>query len=222
MRPTVPRAVHHYQVWLGQIGNQGVDGFSTYQSAICTYVPGYKPFRYPADAGVMLTKSNWLTFNLHYTPYGEALDDRPLLALWYHPSKPAKTWEGAGPLNSGFTIPPRASDFSVSAEMTAQVPMRIYRFNPHMHLRGKRMSFQAFYPNGKNEILLSVPDYDFNWQVGYELAVPRDIPVGTRLVVSGAFDNSIENLSNPNPNVSVTWGDQSSMEMFVGFVDVTH
>ena len=81
------------------------------------------------------------------------------------------------------------------------------------------MSFEAIYPNGTREILLSVPDYDFRWQVGYQLAEPKTLPANTRLVISGAFDNSPQNLANPNPTATVTWGDQTTREMFVGFVD---
>ena len=83
------------------------------------------------------------------------------------------------------------------------------------------MMYRAFYPDGKSEILLSVPDYDFNWQIGYEFAEPKLLPAGTRINISGAFDNSPQNLANPNPNVSVGWGDQSWKEMFVGFIDYT-
>ena len=219
--PSNFRAVHHYLVWLGQIGNQGIDGFSSYQSAITTYVPGYEPYRFPADSGVFLSKSNALTFNLHYTPFGVATNDQPVLALWYHQSKPAKVWHGDGPAFTGFMIPPRASDYAVQTDVTFPNAVRLHRLNPHMHLRGKRMMYRAFYPDGKNEILLSVPDYDFNWQVGYEFAEPKLLPAGTRINISGGFDNSPQNLSNPDPNVSVGWGDQSSKEMFVGFIDYT-
>ena len=126
-----------------------------------------------------------------------------------------------GPGNGTFSIPPQARDHPVQAEMTLTSAATLYRMNPHMHLRGKRVRYEALYPNGKREVLLSVPDYDFNWQVGYALAEPKALPAGTRVVVSGAFDNSPQNLANPDPNARVTWGDQSWMEMFVGFLDYT-
>jgi hypothetical protein len=90
-----------------------------------------------------------------------------------------------------------------------------------MHLRGKRVKYEVIYPNGSRELLLSVPDYDFNWQIGYALAEPKTLPAGSRLMVSGAFDNSPQNLANPDPTARVPWGDQSTMEMFVGFIDYT-
>jgi hypothetical protein len=89
-----------------------------------------------------------------------------------------------------------------------------------MHRRGKRTN-RSRLPGGARETLLSVPDYDFNWQIGYDLAEPKVIPARSRIVVSGAFDNSAQNLANPDPTDNVFWGDQSWMEMFVGFIDFT-
>jgi hypothetical protein len=221
VRPSNYRVVHHYMVWKGHIGNHGMAS-STYELQIAEFVPGHKPFRLPPDAGILLAASNKITFNLHYTPIGVETNDQPTLALWYHEAKPARTWVSqATPLNNTFSIPPRARDHAVSAEWTAPRQFTLYRMNPHMHLRGKRAKFEAFYPNGNREVLLSVPDYDFNWQIGYALAEPKVLPAGTRLVFSGAFDNSPQNLANPDPDARVTWGDQSDMEMFAGFIDYT-
>lgn len=220
LRPSNYKAVHHALVWKGHIGNSGAMNNSTYADHIAEFVPGFKPFQLPPDAGILLTRSNKLTFNLHYTPYGIETNDQPTLALWYHKTKPARTWFSTlGPANGSFSIPPHARDHPVQAEMTFNSAATLYRMNPHMHLRGKRVKYEAVYPSGKRETLLSVPDYDFNWQIGYALAEPKALPAGTRIVVSGAFDNSPQNLANPDPNARVTWGDQSSMEMFVGFLD---
>ena len=221
IRPSNYRAVHHYLVWPGRIGNSGTVGVSSYESHIAEFVPGYEPFQIPADAGIFLTRSNWVTFNLHYTPYGMETNDQPVLALWYHKTKPPKTWEPAAPANDTFAISPQARDYAVQAAWTTQVPITLHRMNPHMHLRGKRVKYEVVYPNGKREVLLSVPDYDFNWQVGYALAEPKVLPAKTRIVVTGAFDNSPQNLANPDPTARIRWGDQSSMEMFVGFIDYT-
>ena len=84
-----------------------------------------------------------------------------------------------------------------------------------MHVRGKRMKWTAIYPDGTREPLLSVPNYDFNWQMTYHLAEPKFVPAGTTILVEGAFDNSPTNPDNPDPNASITWGDQSWEEMFI-------
>jgi hypothetical protein len=221
IRPSNYRSVHHYLVWLNQIGNSGTPDNSSYESHIAEFVPGNKPFLIPSDAYVPFSKSNKLTFNLHYNTYGEATNDQPTLALWFHKTRPAKIWVAASVSRSDFSISPRTNDFPVQTEMTVPSQITIHRFNPHMHVRGKRMKYDVVYPNGTRETLLSVPDYDFNWQVGYDLAKPKVIPAGSRIIASGAFDNSAQNLSNPDPSATVHWGDQSWMEMFVGFFDYT-
>lgn len=221
IRPSNYQAVHHYLVWPGQIGNFGTPDNSTYQAHIAEFVPGYQPLRMPADSGIFLGKSNWLTFNLHYTPYGVATNDQPVLALWYHKTKPPKSWAVNGLANVFFSIPPGARDFEVQAELTIPKAITVQRFNPHMHLRGKRMKYEVVYPNRTRETLCSVPDFDFNWQIGFQLAEPKTLPAGSRIIASGAFDNSPQNLANPDPTAQVGWGDQSWMEMFVGYIDYT-
>src|SRR5262249_9728106 len=161
--------------------------------------------QYPPDAGMYLTRSNWLTFNLHYTPYGRETNDQPVLALWYHRATPPKTYTWFGLANKEFSIPPGAADHQVQVTWTPPKRIEIHRLNPPMHLRGKRMRFEVRYPEGVRETLLSVPDYAFNWQVGYTLATPRVIPAGSQIIVSGAFDNSSQNLANPDPTARVRW-----------------
>jgi hypothetical protein len=89
-----------------------------------------------------------------------------------------------------------------------------------MHLRGAWFKYEALYPDGRRETLLSVPRYDFNWQTIYCLTEPKKMPAGTWILCTGGFDNSARNPSNPNPDKRVTWGDQSFDEMFIGFMDV--
>ena len=86
-----------------------------------------------------------------------------------------------------------------------------------MHVRGKSAKYEAFYPDGKSEVLLDVPQYDFNWQITYELAQPRLFPKGTRIEVIAHFDNSPANKFNPDPTKDVRWGDQTFEEMMIGF-----
>ena len=88
---------------------------------------------------------------------------------------------------------------------------------PHMHFRGKRMKFIAKYPDGSEELILSVPNYSFNWQLSHRLDEPLLIPAGTKIVAIGAYDNSEQNTFNPDPYSEVKWGEQSWEEMFMGF-----
>ena len=89
----------------------------------------------------------------------------------------------------------------------------LWSLYPHLHLRGKSFRYTATYPDGRQEILLDVPRYDFNWQLSYELAEPKQIPAGTTVHCVAHFDNSADNLANPDPTQEVRWGDQTWEEM---------
>ena len=91
----------------------------------------------------------------------------------------------------------------------------------HMHFRGRSMSIDSINPQGVRETLLSVPRYSFYWQRPYELITPKMLPAGTIIEVRGTFDNSPENLANPNPAVTVRWGQQSWDEMFIGVLEIS-
>jgi hypothetical protein len=88
-----------------------------------------------------------------------------------------------------------------------------------MHLRGSRFIFEALYPGGTSEVLLSVPKYVFHWQSLYRFAEPKRVPAGTTIRCRGAFDNSRQNAENPNPEATVTFGEQTDDEMFIGYVN---
>ncbi len=90
---------------------------------------------------------------------------------------------------------------------------------PHMHYRGKDFKFTAYYPDGRQEVLLSVPRWDFNWQTNYELAQPLTVPAGTRVECVAHYDNSADNPVNPDPTRNVPFGLESYDEMMIGFVD---
>ncbi|HEX7861269.1 MAG TPA: redoxin domain-containing protein [Verrucomicrobiae bacterium] len=215
VRPSNTRVVHHYLVWEGQNTQQMAAG-------LASYVPGMQMAPLPQGTGLRFTCDMWLTFNLHYTASGEPETDQPELALWFHKTPPAKTLKTL-PLLSEFTIPAGNNEYQVIARMpfALPVPVTIYSMSPHMHYRGLRMRFEIIDPAGKRETLLSVPRYHFNWQTGYQLAQPRRIPAGYRIEVIGAFDNSPQNMANPDPTLNVGWGDQSWEEMFIGYFDYT-
>ena len=90
---------------------------------------------------------------------------------------------------------------------------------PHMHLRGKDFLYRALYPDGKKEILLSVPGYDFNWQHRYRFTKPFRVPAGTKIECIAHFDNSTDNPANPDPKKTVRWGAQTWEEMMIGFIN---
>jgi hypothetical protein len=118
-----------------------------------------------------------------------------------------------------FKIPANASQHKVTGEWTAWRDTTVYTFLPHMHYRGAAMEYVAYYPDGKKETLLNVPQYSFAWQAGYIFKTPKLLPKGTKVVVTGTFDNSAKNKFNPDPSKDVRYGEPTYDEMMIGFMD---
>jgi hypothetical protein len=123
--------------------------------------------------------------------------------------------------NFRFRIPPGDPNYSAKSEFTFPTDARIVSFMPHMHLRGKSAKIMAYYPDGSEEILLDVPRYDFNWQTTYEFNEYRFVPAGTRLEMTGAWDNSADNPYNPDPTQEVRWGRPTTSEMMFAWMRYT-
>jgi hypothetical protein len=116
-------------------------------------------------------------------------------------------------------IPPNTDNYRVEVAGTLPNDALLLSFFPHMHLRGKKFEYNLVHPDGKREVLLRV-NYDFYWQLSYRLFEPRLLPAGTKLEAVAWYDNSTNNLHNPDPDSPVQWGDQTYNEMMVGFFDV--
>ncbi len=119
--------------------------------------------------------------------------------------------------NAHFVIPAHAPNYEVKAEATVQYDTQLAWVQPHMHLRAKDYQLSAYYPSGESEILMK-GGFDFNWQLGYEFAKPIVLPKGTRSESIAHFDNSENNAYNPNPNIDVKYGPQTTDEMAVSFM----
>jgi len=118
-----------------------------------------------------------------------------------------------------FLIPAGDPYHEVTECHTFQKDMYITSLTPHMHLRGRAMRFIATYPDGRQETLLNVPNYNFNWQITYRAAQPIFLPKGTRIKIDAHFDNSANNPLNPDPTRIVRWGAASETEMMDGWIE---
>jgi len=118
-------------------------------------------------------------------------------------------------------IPPYAENWKVVSIHTIREPITLYGLTPHLHLRGKSMKYTLTTPDGREEVLLDVPKYDFNWQLYYELESPRRIPAGSKVTVVTLFDNSARNPYNPAPEKEVFWSEQSWDEMYAPQARIT-
>jgi len=206
----------------------GLDGF------FAGYVPGTEPVAFPAGTGRLLRRGEQLTFQMHYITIGQSQTDQTQIGFYVSPVPPANALQTRSAFNVPFVlgqtpIPPGTNDFEISGQYpvaltgspTLSTNILLYEMSPHMHLRGARFRYEVVYPNGSREVLLSVPNYIFHWQRLYRLAEPKYIPKGSRILCTGAWDNSPLNHDNPDPSATVWWGDQTYDEMFIGYFNFT-
>ena len=121
-----------------------------------------------------------------------------------------------------FFVPAHTKEHKLRGEQLIERNAYLYALQPHMHYRGKYMSYTVEFPDGSSEMLLSVPKYDFNWQFNYELKEPVFLPAGSKIVANGAMDNSSRNPGNPDPSKPVHFGLQTKHEMFFGFTTLRY
>lgn len=183
--------------------------------------PGMTPFiATPGTAKLIKAGSN-IIFQMHYTPSGKETKDRSMVGLKFLKQPVDKVITTTASWDPRFTIPPHAENHEVNASWVAEEDITIWSFSPHMHLRGKDYLYRAVYPDGRSKILLSVPNYDFGWQVYYYPKTPIRIPKGTKIETVAHFDNSTKNPQNPDPSKAVRFGEQTWEEMMNGFFDYT-
>jgi peroxiredoxin len=218
-RPGNTEVVHHI---IAYVRVPGEERRRSLGSMLIGYAPGSPPLEYPEGTAIFVPRGAQLLFELHYTPNGYAQSDRSYIGLTFTDKKNVKqVVRGAHVAEGEFEIPPHVSDHLVEADRPLEREIDLLTLTPHMHVRGKAFRFTAHYPDGREEILLDVPRYDFNWQLRYELAQPKRLPAETVLHCQARYDNSSENLNNPDPEATVTWGEQSWEEMMIGFYTFT-
>ncbi|MBL8266857.1 redoxin family protein [Steroidobacter sp.] len=182
------------------------------------YVPGAEPLQVPKDNGILLPAKTKLHFQVHYTPNGQALTDVTRMGLYFMKDPPKYNFRSMIFINPRLKIPANTKVHVEKAERKFDQDAVIFSLHPHAHFRGKSSSFVAHYPDGREEMLLNIPVYDFNWQSTYDLSKPLNVPAGTRIVYTQVFDNSVQNKANPDPNREVTWGEQTWEEMVFGVI----
>jgi mono/diheme cytochrome c family protein len=183
------------------------------------YVPGNSTLIYPEGYARRLRKGSVLRFQLHYTPSGRATEDRTRIGLVFAKGPPRHEVHVAGLVNPDLEIPPHADNHSDHAAIRLPTDIQVLSLLPHMHLRGKACRYESISPDGRTTTLLDVPHYDFNWQLGYRFAEPPRLPAGTTLKFTAWYDNSDKNPANPDPSQTVRWGEQTSDEMLLGYVE---
>jgi hypothetical protein len=184
--------------------------------------PGDMPAVFPPGVAKKLPKGGVLMFQMHYTPNGTEQKDQTSVGLIFAKEPPKLEMRTRAISARGFVIPPGDPNHQVVSQSTFRSDAIIYSLMPHMHLRGKNFRFEVVFPDSRRETLLSVPRWDFNWQSNYRLEKPLHLPAGSRIECTAHYDNSPNNLSNPDPTKAVRWGDQTWQEMMIGFVDYAY
>jgi hypothetical protein len=216
--PGDTQAVHHVLLGSADQPPQADDLENVFQNYIMGYAPGNESAHMPEGTGVFVPKGGVYLLQIHYTPYGKKSTDTTKIGLYFADKPPQNFLRNHVVANSRLSIPPYAAKHEEKAYFEFWNDAVIYGLVPHAHYRGRSSSFDLIYPDGSKETILSVPNYDFNWQRTYVFTEPKSVPAGTKIIHRTLYDNSANNPGNPDPSRRVPWGLQSEDEMLYGSV----
>ena len=212
--PSNPKVVHHANIAFGSLGK----GFDEDNNFITGKVPGGIPVNLDSGMAMMIPKGVSLVYQIHYVTTGKEETDQISVGLRFakEPIRKRVRYKIIGDYK--FEIPPGAPAYPVAAQKELECDATGIALFSHMHLRGKDTTFFAHYPDGRNETLLVLPNYSFDWQLSYVWdRGAQHFPKGTKIECSSHFDNSPFNPFNPDPKVVVKNGPQTHNEMMQGF-----
>ncbi|MGH9807787.1 MAG: thiol-disulfide isomerase, partial [Terriglobia bacterium] len=187
------------------------------------YVPGVHGEYFDKNhrAAKLIPAGSDLVFEMHYTANGKAAEsDQTKVGFVLAKEPPEQRLLTVPVANLDLEIPPGNPNYPGHADATFDKPVQLVYSQPHMHLRGKDMDIRLVYPNGESQMVVSVPHFDFGWQMVYYQDKPLPLPKGTRIELSAHWDNSANNKYNPDPAATVRWGDQTWDEMIFASVGV--
>ncbi len=219
VKPTAREVVHHVLIFVREKGATRRSDEDSLGGFFAAYVPGTDHLIYPEGCAKLLPGGASLRFQIHYTPNGIATRDQIRIGFLFAAQAPEHIVHVAGISQPRLSIPAGAENHPESASVPVPNDIKVLAFMPHMHVRGKAFRYDSIAPDGAERTLLEVPRYDFNWQLGYRYAEPPTIPAGSKIRATGWFDNSAKNPANPDPNKTVRWGQQTTDEMMLGYVE---
>jgi hypothetical protein len=239
MRPGNSKVLHHGKVWVRPPGSRwmeravpgeayeeesqratiGRNRMAEGNDILGKFNPALGAQRFDIDgAAKFVPKGSDLVFELHYTTTGQPTTDVSKLGLVLARNHPtSRYFLSNGPSALNLVIPPGDSNAEVTSEATVGVDIKLAYVQPHMHLRGKDYELRVVYSTGESETVFK-GKFDFEWQLGYNLANPMVLPKGTRIIGISHFDNSANNKFNPDPAKEVRWGAQNWDEMSNAFL----
>ena len=189
------------------------------------FLEGYAPGKddatiFPDNMGVFIPKGHKLNLSVHYTTSGRATSDSTRIGLYFYDKPPKYEFKTESVSHNGkaIEIPPGVHEHKMFQSHVFDREVVLHAMRPHMHTRGKYMSFKVVYPDNTTQDLMNVPNYNFNWQPTYRLTKPILLPAGSRVLISGAFDNSENQVGNYDPTAFAYGGEQTWDEMFIGYL----
>jgi hypothetical protein len=190
------------------------------EGGLAAFLPGRPPDQFPEGTAKWVPAGAKLEFVIHYARIsGPPQTDRTSVGLYLAPGPPKQVLRRMDLRNFFMSIPAGAPAHEVRRCYEFEQDKLLLSFTPHMHYRGKDITYEVIHPNGKREVLLHVPRYDFNWQLVYRLKEPKLIEKGSRLIVTAHYDNSPNNRFNPDPSQNIRWGDKSEEEMMTSWIE---
>jgi hypothetical protein len=202
------------------------------------YVPAGGFLRFPQGVAKRIARDEYLMWTFHLVTSGREGRAGARVGIWFSRgdvTHEVVTWTVTDRLTvdgvevprdrRGPIYPPIAAhdpDYVVTGQTRLREPVTVYALWPHMHYRGREMTFSVVDRNGREETLLHVPRYRFDWQFTYHLATPLKVAAGSTLKAVARYDNSARNPDNPDPSQEVAWGPQASDEMFDPFVELVY
>lgn len=238
VKPSYPdgrRIVHHTLAYLIQ-DERGITGLASTAAGaqrsaglFMEWAVGKDGEIFPEDAGKLMLPGSQIRWEVHMHAVGEEIRDNQVeLGVYFYPRgyvpkhrTVLRMFDARG--RSGLDIPP--GEIAVTQDFhVLQAPARLENFQAHMHMRGKAMSVEAIYPDGRKELLSMVNNFQWNWHNNYIYAehVAPLLPKGTTLVITAWHDNTAENPTNPDYRQWVGWGDRTIDEMAHAWIDVTY
>ncbi len=243
IKPGDRQTVHHVIAFIDTngdsdrlVGSDGAPGYPCFggpgfqitnidASVLGGWAPGYRPVTLPDGVAFLLPANSRIVMQVHYHVHGPApVPDQTQIGIYYAKKKPSKLMRVLPLINDTFTIPPGDANYRVTANFTLPplVNTHVWLIAPHMHLLGRKIHVNATLPTGENQCLISIDDWDFNWQGMYRFKDPVAIPSLTRLSLESFYDNSSGNWRNPNnPPKPVSWGEATTDEMCIAFLGFT-
>ena len=217
VRPGNRDVTHHSVIFTGgnpgQLAGRNRGGGNGFFNVLAVWSVGTNPHVFPDGVGRWMYPDQTLTVNAHYHPSGEEQTDVTRIGLYWGEGELEKELNAVLAGTVAFEIPPRASNHELRASYIIDQDSTVISYFPHMHTRGTDMKMTARYPNGETEVLIDVPEYDFDWQLFYYPDREIKLPAGTRLDILAHYDNSELNPDNPDPNRTVRFGTQTNDEM---------